>query len=152
MSQSIFPKKLMLATDGSEHSLDAARKAAAIAKTNSSDVVIVNVLQPFVHLTTPPGRLDLGAKYDIEKESEIKSWGMKIMDATKKVFDDASVRASTTFLMGNPAKAIIDEAVNEKVDLIVVGATGHGGVTEWLLGSVAEKIARNAPCPVLIVR
>ena len=152
LSELVFPKKLMIATDGSKHSLDAAKKAAQIAKTNKSDVIIVHVLQPFVHLTTPPGLMEIGGRIDVEKEHEIREWGYKAMDATKKIFDDASVKVNTLFLVGNPAKAIIDEAMKEKVDLIVVGATGHGGMMEWLLGSVAEKIARNAPFPVLIVR
>jgi len=74
------------------------------------------------------------------------------MAKTKKVFDKATVKVSTRFLKGNVAQAIIGEAVKDKSDLIVVGATGRGGLAEWLLGSDAEKIARNAPCPVLIVR
>jgi nucleotide-binding universal stress UspA family protein len=152
VSELIFPKKLMVATDGSKHSLDAAKRAAQIAKTNKSDAIIVHVLQPFKHLKTKPGPMDVGGGFSVDKEQEIKEWGNKAMDATKKMFDDASVKVSTRFLVGNPAKAIVDEAEREKVDLVVVGATGHGGMTEWLLGSVAEKIARNAPCPVLIVR
>ena len=74
------------------------------------------------------------------------------MEKTRKPFDAASVKVSTQFLKGNVAQAIIGEVVKDKADLVVVGATGRGGVSSWLLGSIAEKIARNAPCPVLIVR
>ena len=74
------------------------------------------------------------------------------MESTRKIFDEMSVEVKTRFLKGNTAKAIIDEAIKEKADLLVVGATGYGGLSEWLLGSTAHKIARNAPCPVMIVR
>lgn len=151
MSESLFPKKIMLGRDGSPHSLDAAKKTAQVAKTNKSDVIIVNVLHPFHHLVVPPRPIDIGGQIDVATEKEIREQGKKIMDRTKKVFDNASVNARTRFLVGNVAKAIIDEAAREKVDLIVVGAAGHLG-GGWLLGSVADKIARNAKCPVLIVR
>lgn len=150
MAESVFPKKLMLATDGSEHSLDAAKKAAKMAKTNAADVVIVNVLHPSRHLVVPPRSTDIGGQIDIETEKEIKEKGKEIMNGTKKVFDDAHVKTKTQFLVGNVAKAIINEAAKENVDLIVVGAAGH--TRNWLLGSVADKVATNATCPVLIVR
>jgi nucleotide-binding universal stress UspA family protein len=142
----------MLATDGSPHSLDAARKTAQIAKNNHSEVIVVHVLHPFVHLTVPPRRIEITGRAQVEDEKEIRQRGSEVMAATKKIFDQLSVETTTFFLVGDVAKAIISEATKEKVDLIAVGATGHGGTTEWLLGSIAEKVARYAPCPVLIVR
>ncbi|MCK4583376.1 universal stress protein [Candidatus Bathyarchaeota archaeon] len=152
MSETSFPKKMIVASDGSKHSLHAAEKAAQMAKSSKSDVVIVHVLHPYIHLTTAPGLVDIGATYEIDNEEKIKKSGEEVMAKTKKVFDKASVKVSTRFLKGNVAQAIIGEAVKDKSDLIVVGATGRSGLAEWLLGSDAEKIARNAPCPVLIVR
>ncbi|MCW4012862.1 MAG: universal stress protein [Candidatus Bathyarchaeota archaeon] len=152
MSETKFPKKMILATDGSKHSLHAAKKAAEIAKNNKSEVVLVHVLHPFVHLATTPGPMDLGGQLEEDSEEEIKKNGEEVMEKTRKAFDEASVKVSTRFLKGNVAQAIIGEVVKEKADLVVVGATGRGGVSSWLLGSIAEKIARNAPCPVLIVR
>ena len=152
MSVDKFPKKVMLATDGSEHSLHAAKKSAQIAKSNDSEVTIVNVIQPYRHLTIVPGPMDIGGNFVVDNEEEVKKRGKKVMESTKKIFDDLSVEVKTRFLMGNVSKAIIDEAIKEKTDLLVVGATGYGGLSEWLLGSTANKIARNAPCPVMIVR
>ncbi len=152
MSVEKYPKRVMLATDGSKHSLHAAKKAAQIAKSNDSEVIVVNVLQQYHHLTTMPGPMDVGGIYALDNEEEVKKRGNKVMESTRKVFDDLSVEVKTRFLKGNAAKAIIDEAIKERTDLIVVGATGYGGLSEWLLGSIAHKIARNAPCPVMIVR
>lgn len=53
---------------------------------------------------------------------------------------------------GTPFQQIVDMAVNKQVDLIVIGAHGHTGLAHLLLGSVAERVIRLAPCPVLVVR
>ena len=152
MSVDKYPKRVMLATDGSKHSLHAAKKVAQLAKSNDSEVIVVNVLQPYRHLTTVPGLMDVEGYYTIDKEEDVKKRGNEVMRSTRKVFDDLSVEVKTRFLKGNAAKAIIDEAIKERTDLVVVGATGYGGLAEWLLGSTAHKIARNSPCPVMIVR
>lgn len=53
---------------------------------------------------------------------------------------------------GDPASRIVDMAVDNQVDLIVMSTHGYSGVTRWVLGSVAEKVLRHAPCPVMIIR
>jgi universal stress protein A len=54
--------------------------------------------------------------------------------------------------LGVPFEAIIHYAIGHEVDLIVMGTHGRRGLSHALLGSVAEKVVRNAPCPVLTVR
>ncbi|MFC6764298.1 universal stress protein, partial [Natrinema soli] len=72
---------------------------------------------------------------------------------------DADARAAdhgrsidTTVVVGQPADAIVDHATENEIDLIVVGSHGRTGFSRVLLGSVAERIARQAPVPVTIVR
>lgn len=57
-----------------------------------------------------------------------------------------------TVIEGRPADVIIDHAHAVRADLVVIGSVGRTGVTRFLLGSVAEEVARGAPCPVLVVR
>ena len=57
-----------------------------------------------------------------------------------------------TVIMGDPVSTIIRVAEEEHVDLIVMGTHGRTGLAHALLGSVAEKVVRKAPCPVLTVR
>lgn len=158
MAESVFPRKIMLATDGSKNSLDAAKKTAQIAKTTNSDVIIIHVTETsFIHMRDQQiDYIAFGARSEIETENEEKKHLNEVMAETKKAFDDLSVRTTTRFLNRQPtesiAKIIIDEAVKEKADLLVVGATGNTGLTEWLLGSVSEKVIRHAPCPVLVIR
>jgi len=53
---------------------------------------------------------------------------------------------------GSVAEIIVDSAAAGKVDLIVMSSHGYSGLTRWVLGSVAEKVLRGAPCPVLVIR
>ena len=64
----------------------------------------------------------------------------------------ADVTITTEVLFGNPAKSIVQAAQNNQTDLIVMGTHGHGAVMHVLLGNVAERVVRMAPCPVLTVR
>jgi nucleotide-binding universal stress UspA family protein len=52
----------------------------------------------------------------------------------------------------SPAEAIIDIATTEQVDLIVMSTLGLGGVARWTIGSIADKVARHSPCPVMLIR
>jgi nucleotide-binding universal stress UspA family protein/mono/diheme cytochrome c family protein len=62
------------------------------------------------------------------------------------------VTVTTEVLFGNPAKAIIEDAETNHADLIVMGTHGHGAMMHVLMGNVAERVVRSAPCPVLTVR
>ena len=64
----------------------------------------------------------------------------------------AAVPVSTEVLSGAPAKAIVDLARRRHDSLIVMGTHGYVGLNHLLLGSVAERVVRTAPCPVLTVR
>ena len=62
------------------------------------------------------------------------------------------VRVSTEVLFGRPANVIVETAAKEDADLIVMGTHGHGAMMRVVLGSVAERVVRSAPCAVLTVR
>lgn len=62
------------------------------------------------------------------------------------------VKVTTEVLFGMPASAIVDSAESNAADLIVMGTHGHGAVMHVLMGNVAERVVRTAPCPVLTVR
>ena len=66
--------------------------------------------------------------------------------------DRARFNATSEIITGTTARAILDFAQERHVDLIVMGTHGRSGMAHLLMGSVAEKIVRNASCPVLTVR
>jgi nucleotide-binding universal stress UspA family protein len=69
----------------------------------------------------------------------------------KRAKSITGVKVSTDVREGSPARAIVDAARSRKCDLIVMGTHGSGGFTHLMLGSVAERVVRTAPCPVLTV-
>jgi nucleotide-binding universal stress UspA family protein len=83
---------------------------------------------------------------EIEKESR-QRLGALLTDAERE-----RLRAETALLAGNPFLEIIRYAKAHDVDLIVMGTHGRGPIAHMLLGSVAEKVVRKSPCPVLTVR
>ena len=64
----------------------------------------------------------------------------------------SDIAVTTEVLVGSPARVITMVAADREIGLIVMGTHGRSGVTHWLLGSVAERVVRTAPCPVLTVR
>jgi nucleotide-binding universal stress UspA family protein/mono/diheme cytochrome c family protein len=73
----------------------------------------------------------------------------QLIEATARIAD---LRVSTEVLFGSPAPAIIESALANQADLIVMGTHGHGAVMHMVMGNVAERVVRGAPCPVLTVR
>ena len=64
----------------------------------------------------------------------------------------SGIKVTTEVLFGRPAGAIIEAATTNEADLIVMGTHGHGAVMHLMMGNVAERVVRGAPCPVLTVR
>jgi universal stress protein A len=65
---------------------------------------------------------------------------------------DVNVIATTGVIAGRPAQVIVEQATTRGTDLIVMGTHGRSGFAHLMLGSVAERVLRTAPCPVLVVR
>jgi nucleotide-binding universal stress UspA family protein len=69
-----------------------------------------------------------------------------------KLLDPARFQPTAEVYTGPTPAAICDFARTQNIDLIVMGTHGRGGMAHLLLGSVAERVVRTAPCPVLTVR
>ena len=81
-----------------------------------------------------------------------RTWVEKTLGEWVATATTAGVSARWTMRTGAPYKEIVAAAESERPDLIVMGTQGRGGLDRALLGSVAEKVIRLAPCPVLTVR
>lgn len=84
-------------------------------------------------------------------------WSQRLGEEAEKELNKtaqalADVKVTTEVLFGSPAPAIVEDATNNVADLIVMGTHGHGAVMHVLMGNVAERVVRTAPCPVLTVR
>ena len=138
-------EKVLLAVDGSEHALHAARTATDLVRTmNSTEIRIVVVFD-----SIPPylGEPNLQQAINARMES-----ARVVMDKAIEVVGDIPCEIHTEFIEGSPAEAIIDVAKTRKSDVIVMGSRGLGKLAGLLLGSTSQKVEAHAPCPVLIVR
>ena len=75
-----------------------------------------------------------------------------LADAGREATELGAPDVATTLRNGSPWSAIVELAEHERPDLIVMGTHGRGGVSRFLVGSVAESVVRHAPCGVLVVR
>ena len=132
---SIFPTKILLATDGSKDAELAATTAIDLANKTGSELHVVHIV-------------DLVSSVVLDEAD-----ARELLDALVKRLEDAgSVSAQAHLSEGVPAAEIV--ALGEDIDagLIVVGSRGLGGVRRALMGSVSEAVTRHAHCPVLVVR
>lgn len=132
-------KKILFPTDFS-HCGDAALElASTLAKESGATLVIAHVQEPSVAYA--------GGEfyYGLPEPSE------EAMDAMLANLrpTDPSVPHEHRLISGDPATAIVKFAQDENVDMIVMGTHGRSGFMRLLMGSVAEAVVRNAPCPVL---
>ena len=143
--------KILVATDGSDLSIEAARYAAEIAKSTSAQVVILNAAE--VSGVTQFVSYSVQATEDLGRE--MRETGEDIIEKTKKPFLEADVPVHSKIIEGYAADVILREAQDGKYDLIAMGSRGLGAsfIQQVMLGlgSVAERVIRNASCPVLVV-
>lgn len=156
MTGSKVIKKVLVAIDGSDKSLEAADYAAIIAKDRDATLIIANVLEtePWLY---GKWAYEWGSSEDLNKVYQKEKEEMqKILDGVREKAEKLGVQAKTDVIMApqttSVAAAIVRYAEDEKVDLIVVGTRGRSGVTRMLLGSVASGVVTYAHCPVLVVK
>lgn len=136
---------ILLAVDGSDHSLNAARTASQLARTlNSAElriVVVYDSVPPF--LGEPNFQSAINARLD-EAQGILRKAEEEIGEVPSKVH--------TELIAGDPAESIIEVANVRRCELIVMGSRGLGRLAGLVLGSTSQKVVSHAPCPVLIVR
>ncbi|MGA8144128.1 MAG: universal stress protein, partial [Candidatus Acidiferrales bacterium] len=123
--------------------------SAIVAQMRPQDVEIrvLNVLQP-IAFSAPP---EMSAKYTPELE-DLGKQARELVERAANTLRSAGFKADAAVEKGDVRLKIIDSAAEWNADLIVVGSHGRSGIPRLLLGSVAEFVARNALCSVLIVR
>ena len=137
--------KILLAVDGSEHALHAARMAADLARTmKSTELRIVVAYEPI-----PPYLGEPNLQYAID--ARMKD-AQSVLDKAVKEVGEIPGEVHTELLEGSAGDAIIDVAATRKSNVIVMGSRGLGRLAGLLLGSTSQKVVSHAPCPVLIVR
>jgi nucleotide-binding universal stress UspA family protein len=134
--------KIVVGYDGSEHAKRALERAAAMADGGAVSVVAG------VHVTPPLGR---GGGRGSEDPFEAEGADKALEDA-KAFLASKGIETRVVKGVGDPGKAIVDEATDWGADLIVVGTRGLSLAERVVLGSVSTWVLHHAPCDVLVAR
>jgi nucleotide-binding universal stress UspA family protein len=150
---SIFPTKILLATDGSKEAQLAATAAADLAKRTGSELHLVYVGHtPPVYLESPGAwelDPDLQGRMAQSVEEEAST---RLDEQVQRVREAGGEVAGAYAKLGRPDAEIVGLAEELGAGLIVMGSRGLGPLRRALMGSVSHSVVQHAHCPVLVVR
>jgi nucleotide-binding universal stress UspA family protein len=138
-------EKILLAVDGSEHSLHAAREAGDLARAMKSDILRIVVAFDGI-----PGYLGEPNR-EQAIEARVKT-ANGILQKAQEAVGEIPGEVHTELIEGSPAEAIINVAKTRGSTVIVMGSRGMSAIAELVLGSTSHKVVSHASCPVLVVR
>jgi len=138
--------RLLIPLDGSELSESIVSQAAAVAKPTGAEIVLFRVHEPMDRGVRQAMGEDIAQKLDAVTREETQNYLDKIAGDLIRL----GIKVDIAMAQGRPAEAIIEYATTHAVDLIVMATHGRSGLTKWAFGSVAEKVLRQSPVPVLI--
>ncbi|HEV8641960.1 MAG TPA: universal stress protein [Methylomirabilota bacterium] len=147
------PRAVVLALDGSENSMQALEFLASLDPGKSLGVRLLGVVEKVRFPSSAPGRLRASLRAALaEMEQERRSELEALLGRAKAALETGVGTVEASVVAGPAAEEIIRVANSDGGDLVVVGARGLGAVKRLLLGSVSERVLRDARWPVLIVR
>lgn len=139
--------RVLIAIDDSKFSQEALTRFAGQIRPEGSEIRILHVVQPIA--TAPIPQMD--AHYTPEIKEQMEK-GRELVQRAASTLRGNGFKVETAVEKGDIRMRIVDTAAEWPADLIVVGSHGRTGLQRLLLGSVAEFVARHAPCSVEIVR
>lgn len=152
--------KLLVPVDGSNASINAVKKALELSKKYNFSMKIISIVaEKNYEYRRNEGLWKLvdgsliSESVKLEKQLEIKAKenAERLLSAIVSNLDFQGIRVETEVLIGEPYDKIIETAVNDKVDMIVMSNRGFSKIKRFFVGSVTQKVISEAPCPVLVV-
>ena len=143
-------EKILIPLDSSELAERALKPGMALAEQGNADVFLLSV--PFMEQAFVEEQAGVGFMLPDQSLTQSRRDLTEYQEAMKRRYAHPNVRIHTTIIDGDEAGVIVDAAIRENVDLIVMSTHGRSGFSRWMLGSVTERVLRHAPCPVLVVR
>lgn len=141
-------RKILVPIDFSPNADHAMAWAIDLARRYDASLVVTHVVQPVAWPASPDGLMVTPADLFATTRRELGT----SLDRSRESIEATGIHAEAVLIEGSPAPEIAELARRAGVDLIVTGTHGRTGIKHALLGSVAEKVLRTAPCPVLTVR
>ena len=138
----MFPN-ILVPVDGSEISYRALELALTFARETGSTITVIHALEK------------ISTQY-LKSENTLQmdtGQGQQILDRCSEFAKQKGILINTSLVEGKPAsETILDFALKDKFDLIIIGSHGISGIKEHMLGSVSNKIVHHASLPVLLIR
>ena len=137
-------RKILIATDGSEYTKEAVSTGLHLAKILGADVTALYVIDQTSFVSFPIDSSIVSVYSLLENE------GKRAVDEVRREGEGKGVKVTSVVVEGSPTRKIVEMAVD--FDLVVIGTLGRSALSKLFMGSVAERVTRYAPCPVLVVR
>lgn len=132
--------RILVPTDGSPTATAAMDEAIALAERDDAAIHVLTVINTRAYDTSIESAVD-----------PLRERGEGFVDDLATRATEAGVPVETDVVLGRPARTILRDAEDHDVDLVVIGATGHGGLERRLLGSTTEYVTTHAAVPVIVV-
>jgi len=146
--------RVIFATDGSKYANTAAQFLLDLPLPQQSHVIILTALQSHVaemmRMPTVDFRTEQQLLEELQEAEEKEA--QSIVGNVEELFKRKRYKTTSAIMQGRAGESIIKAAKKHDPDIIVLGSRGLSGIESFLLGSVSERVARHAPCSVLIVR
>jgi universal stress protein E len=145
-------RHIVACTDFSEPSMLGVREAAGIARRDGATLELLHAFYPpweVVHFTAFP--VDASPTFQKEYQQLLETRMMRIVKQTQEEHPDLKVTPKL-LPSATHASGIVDDVSESRADLVVIGSRGQTGIKRFLLGSTAERIVRESPCSVLVVK
>lgn len=148
--------KILVATDGSDYSLEAVKKCGELLKYDEpAEIRIISIIEPLAPVGVEP--FGVSTNYYAEAEKEAEKNAQDVVKNSKELLEGLVSGSDVTvltkvFFSRSTKGAIVDDAQSWGADLIVLGSHGYGFVKRMLIGSVSDAVVKYAPCSVLVVR
>ena len=143
--------KLLLASDGSSYSEVAAREIISTFRAQGCEVLVLQVIEPLVYSTPPQMAHGYAPEMTARLHDKLKA-ARESVSQTAEMMRQAGFAAEPRVIEGEIRSTIMDVARDWHADMIVLGSHGEKSLHKFLIGSVAEFVARHAHCSVLIAR
>jgi nucleotide-binding universal stress UspA family protein len=137
---------ILVAMDGSDLSDKALRYACILGAPLEAELIVLHIVPMLVSATPYHDTVSDQPFLALQKVGE------DILSRAKQTAEEMNYKITDLISHGDPASRIIDIASERDVDLIVLGSRGIGGIKRLFVGSISDKVANHAPCPVMIVR
>jgi universal stress protein A len=140
-------RHILAPTDFSDYSKKALSDALELARTFGAKLTLLHVVEPSPYLGefTPPAA---GADLVSNLERQASAALARVLPEAQS----AQIEVIQSVVIGSPLRKIVEAAAAKHVDLIVMATHGRTGLSHLLIGSVAERVVRTSPCPVLTIR